>query len=58
MSNFRSIDRYTAYLLSPSVDDWLPPGPFGTFYRRKWTWILRKNVITKGLEDFLPTALL
>jgi transposase len=24
MSNFRPIDRHTAYLLPPSVDDWLP----------------------------------
>jgi len=24
MSNFRSFDRHTAYLLPPSVDDWLP----------------------------------
>ena len=24
MSNFRPIDRQTAYLLPPSVDDWLP----------------------------------
>ena len=24
MSNFRTIDRLTAYLLPPSVDEWLP----------------------------------
>jgi len=24
MSNFRPIDRHTAYLLPPSVEDWLP----------------------------------
>jgi hypothetical protein len=31
MSNFRSIDRYTAYLLPPSVDDWLPQDHLARF---------------------------
>jgi transposase len=31
MSNFRPIDRLTAYLLPPSVDDWLPEHHLGRF---------------------------
>jgi len=31
MSNFRTIDRETRYLLPPSVDEWLPEGHLGRF---------------------------
>jgi len=31
MSNLRSIDRYTAYRLPPSVDDWLPQDHLARF---------------------------
>lgn len=31
MSNFRSFDRHTAYLLPPSVDDWLPQDHLARF---------------------------
>ena len=31
MSNFRPIDRQTAYLLPPSVDDWLPKDHLARF---------------------------
>jgi transposase len=31
MSNFRSIDRETSYLLPPSVEDWLPEGHLARF---------------------------
>ena len=31
MSNFRSLDRHTAYLLPPSVDDWLPQDHLARF---------------------------
>ena len=31
MSNFRLIDRYTAYLLPPSVDEWLPQDHLARF---------------------------
>ena len=27
MSNFRTIDRQTGFLLPPSVDEWLPENP-------------------------------
>jgi transposase len=31
MSNFRSVDRGTAYLLRPSVDEWLPSDHLARF---------------------------
>jgi len=31
MSNFRSVDRHTAYLLPPSVDEWLPQDHLARF---------------------------
>ena len=31
MSPFRQCDRETAYLLPPSVDDWLPKDPLARF---------------------------
>jgi transposase len=31
MSNFRSVDRGTAYLLPPSVDEWLPADHLARF---------------------------
>lgn len=31
MSHFRSVDRHTAYLLPPSVDEWLPQGHLARF---------------------------
>ena len=32
MSNFRTIDRQTGFLLPPSVDEWLPEG----IWRGSW----------------------
>ena len=31
MSNFRAVDRGTAYLLPPSVDEWLPSDHLARF---------------------------
>jgi len=31
MSNFRSIDRQTGFLLPPSVDEWLPESILARF---------------------------
>lgn len=31
MSDFRAIDRGTGYLISPSVDDWLPANHLARF---------------------------
>ena len=31
MSNFRIVDRETGFLLSPSVDDWLPENHLARF---------------------------
>ena len=31
MSNFRSVDRGTAYLLPPSVEEWLPADHLARF---------------------------
>ena len=31
MSNFRSVDRGTGYLLAPSVDEWLPADHLARF---------------------------
>ena len=31
MSNFRTIDRQTGFLLPPSVDDWLPEKQLARF---------------------------
>jgi hypothetical protein len=34
MSNFRTIDRQTGFLLPPSVDEWLPERHLATIRRR------------------------
>jgi len=31
MTNFRTIDRETGYLLPPSIDEWLPEKPLARF---------------------------
>jgi hypothetical protein len=43
MSNFRNFDRDTAFLLPPSVDDWLPEKHLARFIMESSTlWTSRR----------------
>jgi hypothetical protein len=60
MSNFRDGDRQTAFLLPPSVDEWLPERHLARFRRgdrracRRASWIVRVSYWL-GAETWLAS---